>query len=105
MAAPHTVGAAALLAAAHPGLTGAQLKDLLVSSSQLLGNTNVLQVGSGRVDVPAALSATDAAGNAVTRTAVLLADPTHKLTVPSRTPRAIPHGGSPICSSPAWTRR
>ncbi|NMI62868.1 hypothetical protein HEP83_47350 [Streptomyces sp. RLA2-12] len=58
MAAPHTVGAAALLAAAHPGLTGAQLKDLLVSSSQPLGNTNVFQVGSSRVDVPAALSAT-----------------------------------------------
>ncbi|MFD5755114.1 S8 family serine peptidase [Streptomyces sp. NPDC127044] len=58
MAAPHTAGAAALLAAAHPGLTGAQLKDLLVSTSKLLGDTNVFQVGSGRVDVPAALSAT-----------------------------------------------
>lgn len=124
MAAPHTAGAAALLAAAHPGLTGDQLKDLLVSTSKLLGNTNVFQVGSGRVDVPAALSATvfatatafaggptdgsgsavqrpvtytntgDApvtlaltveasapAGNAVTHMAVLLADPTHKLTV------------------------
>ncbi|MFF4466723.1 hypothetical protein ACFY13_45665 [Streptomyces mirabilis] len=81
MAVPHRAGAAALLAAAHPGLTGAQLKDLLVSSSQPLGNTNVFQVGSSRVDVPAALSATDAAGNAVTHTAVLLADPTHKLTV------------------------
>ncbi|MFE2704226.1 S8 family serine peptidase [Streptomyces mirabilis] len=58
MAAPHTAGAAALLAAAHPGLTGDQLKDLLVSTSKLLGNTNVFQVGGGRVDVPAALSAT-----------------------------------------------
>ncbi|MFE4958087.1 S8 family serine peptidase [Streptomyces sp. NPDC056653] len=58
MATPHAAGAAALLAAAHPGLTGAQLKDLLVSSSKRLGNTNVFQVGSGRVDVPAALSAT-----------------------------------------------
>jgi subtilisin family serine protease len=124
MAAPHTAGAAALLAAAHPGLTGAQLKDLLVSTSKLLGNTDVFQVGSGRVDVPAALSATvfatatafaggptDGSGsavqrpvthtktgdapvtlaltveasapawNAVTHMAVLLADPTHKLTV------------------------
>lgn len=57
MATPHVAGAAALLAAAHPGLTGAQLKDLLASSSKR-STENVFAVGSGRVDVSAALSAT-----------------------------------------------
>ncbi|MPY33496.1 S8 family serine peptidase [Streptomyces adustus] len=57
MATPHVAGAAALLAAARPGLTGAQLKDLLVSSSQQTPQYDAFQAGSGRVDVPAALRA------------------------------------------------
>ncbi|MEU0434037.1 S8 family serine peptidase [Streptomyces sp. NPDC006290] len=57
MATPHVAGAAALLKAAHPGLTGSQLKDLLVSSSKQLPVWNAFQAGSGRVDVASALSA------------------------------------------------
>ncbi|MFD3457428.1 S8 family serine peptidase [Streptomyces sp. NPDC058691] len=57
MATPHVAGAAALLAAARPGLTGAQLKDLLVSSSKQTPQYDAFQAGSGRVDVPAALRA------------------------------------------------
>ncbi|MEV8210428.1 S8 family serine peptidase, partial [Streptomyces sp. NPDC079189] len=56
-ATPHVAGAAALLAATHPGLTGSQLKDLLVSSSKQLPKYNAFQAGSGRVDVASALSA------------------------------------------------
>ncbi|MFJ8723411.1 S8 family serine peptidase [Streptomyces sp. NPDC093269] len=56
-ATPHVAGAAALLAAAHPGLTGSQLKDLLVSSSKQTPQYDAFQAGSGRVDVPSALSA------------------------------------------------
>jgi subtilisin family serine protease len=57
MATPHVAGAAALLAAAHPGLTGSRLKDLLVSSSKQTPQYDAFQAGSGRVDVPSALSA------------------------------------------------
>ena len=57
MATPHVAGAAALLAAARPGLTGVQLKDLLVSSSKQTPQYDAFQAGSGRVDVPAALGA------------------------------------------------
>ncbi len=56
-ATPHVAGAAALLAAAHPELTGSQLKDLLVSSSKQLPAWSAFAAGSGRVDVPSALSA------------------------------------------------
>ncbi|MFG3022560.1 S8 family serine peptidase [Streptomyces sp. NPDC048254] len=56
-ATPHVAGAAALLAAAHPGLTGSQLKNLLVSSSKQTPKYDAFQAGSGRVDVPSALSA------------------------------------------------
>ncbi|GAA1517892.1 S8 family serine peptidase [Kribbella lupini] len=57
MATPHVAGAAALLAAAHPELTGAQLKDLLASSSKRTPAYNAFQGGSGRVDVAAAAQA------------------------------------------------
>ncbi|MDX3094639.1 S8 family serine peptidase [Streptomyces sp. ME19-03-3] len=57
MATPHVAGAAALLAAARPGLTGVQLKDLLVSSSKQTPQYDAFQAGSGRVDVPSALGA------------------------------------------------
>ncbi|GGJ41446.1 peptidase [Streptomyces brasiliensis] len=55
MATPHVAGAAALLAAAHPDLTGSQLKDLLVSSSKRTSAYDAFQAGSGRVDVASAL--------------------------------------------------
>ncbi|MFD4787201.1 S8 family serine peptidase [Streptomyces sp. NPDC058459] len=54
MAAPHVAGAAALTAAAHPGLTGSQLKDLLASSSRQTPKYDAFQAGSGRLDVAAA---------------------------------------------------
>ncbi|MFD7438394.1 S8 family serine peptidase [Streptomyces sp. NPDC059861] len=53
MATPHVAGAAALLAAARPELTGGQLKDLLTSSSQQT-RYNAFDAGSGRLDVAAA---------------------------------------------------
>ncbi|MFE0631732.1 S8 family serine peptidase [Streptomyces sp. NPDC058864] len=57
MAAPHVAGAAALLAAAHPELTGAQLKDLLASSSRQTPAYDAFEAGSGRLDVAAAAHA------------------------------------------------
>ncbi|MFF4652231.1 S8 family serine peptidase [Streptomyces sp. NPDC001380] len=58
MATPHVAGAAALLAAAHPDLTGSRLKDLLVSSSRPTPQYDAFQGGSGRVDAAAAVRAT-----------------------------------------------
>ncbi|MFE3267952.1 S8 family serine peptidase [Streptomyces sp. NPDC059215] len=57
MATPHVAGAAALLAAAHPDLTGGQLKDLLTSSSRQTPQYDAFQAGSGRLDVAAAAHA------------------------------------------------
>ncbi|MFD4672583.1 S8 family serine peptidase [Lentzea sp. NPDC058450] len=57
MATPHVVGAAALLAQKHPELTGAQLKDLLTSTTKRTPSYTAFQAGSGRVDVAAAASA------------------------------------------------
>ncbi|MGW2687417.1 S8 family serine peptidase [Streptomyces sp. NPDC001414] len=57
MATPHVAGAAALLAAAHPDLTGSQLKDLLASSSRQTPQYDAFQAGSGRLDVAAAAHA------------------------------------------------
>ncbi|MFC4534446.1 S8 family serine peptidase [Sphaerisporangium dianthi] len=54
MATPHVAGAAALLAAAHPELSGGQLKDLLASSSLPTPAYDAFQGGSGRLDVAAA---------------------------------------------------
>ncbi|MET8331170.1 S8 family serine peptidase [Streptomyces sp. NPDC005181] len=53
MATPHVAGAAALLAAARPELTGGQLKDLLTSRSKQT-RYNAFDAGSGRLDVAAA---------------------------------------------------
>ncbi|CAM3827478.1 S8 family serine peptidase [Isoptericola cucumis] len=50
MAAPHVAGAAALLAAQHPGWSRAQLKDALVSTAATGAGTPYEQ-GGGRVDV------------------------------------------------------
>ncbi|MGW2301463.1 S8 family serine peptidase [Streptomyces sp. NPDC001809] len=56
MATPHVAGVAALLAEKHPDWTGAQLKNALMSSSKTL-DASAYALGSGRVDVPAALAA------------------------------------------------
>ncbi|WP_239117018.1 S8 family serine peptidase [Planotetraspora phitsanulokensis] len=58
MATPHVAGAAALLAAEHPGWTGAQLKDALVSTAKLTPDYGPYEAGSGRVDVAAATKGT-----------------------------------------------
>lgn len=62
MATPHVAGAAAILAAQHPDWTGAHLKDALVSSTVELDYTPY-EVGSGRLDIPAAMDAIDATGS------------------------------------------
>ncbi|WP_405665237.1 S8 family serine peptidase [Streptomyces sp. NBC_00055] len=56
MATPHVAGVAALLAQKHPDWTGQQLKDGLMSTSKQIDGTSY-EVGAGRVDVPAAVSA------------------------------------------------
>ncbi|MFG1915388.1 S8 family serine peptidase [Micromonospora sp. NPDC048898] len=57
MAAPHVAGAAALLAAKHPGWTGQRLKDALVSTTKATPQYDAFQAGTGRVDVAAAVRA------------------------------------------------
>ncbi len=58
MAAPHVVGAAAILLQRDPGLTGEQLKDLLVSSAVGLDSYAPTQQGAGRLDITRALEQT-----------------------------------------------
>src|SRR6478735_6129775 len=59
MATPHVSGAAAILAQEHPGWTGEQLKEQLMSSSHGLDPAySPYEVGTGRVDVAAAISNT-----------------------------------------------
>ncbi|MFI7703812.1 S8 family peptidase [Nonomuraea sp. NPDC049480] len=55
MATPHVAGAAALLRQARPGLSGAELKSLLMATAKPGGGIPVDAQGSGRVDVAAAL--------------------------------------------------
>jgi subtilisin family serine protease len=62
MATPHVAGAAAIVHEAHPDWTGAQLKAALVSSTDALDET-VYEVGSGRLDVPAAIDGVDESGS------------------------------------------
>ncbi|MEU0375239.1 S8 family serine peptidase [Streptomyces sp. NPDC006283] len=56
MATPHVAGVAALLAEKHPDWTGQQLKDALMSTSKQL-TADAYTLGTGRVDVPAAVGA------------------------------------------------
>ncbi|WP_393063029.1 S8 family serine peptidase [Streptomyces sp. LN549] len=59
MATPHVVGAAAILAQQHPDWTGAQLKEHLMSSAKGLDDGySPYEVGTGRVDVAAAVRTT-----------------------------------------------
>ncbi|GIE87828.1 S8 family serine peptidase [Actinoplanes regularis] len=59
MATPHVSGAAAILAQRHPEWTGQQLKDALMSSAKgLAAKYTPYQVGTGRVDVAAAVRGT-----------------------------------------------
>ncbi|MER7404847.1 S8 family serine peptidase [Streptomyces sp. NPDC000070] len=57
MAAPHTAGAAAVLAQEHPGWTGEHLKSALTASAEPLGGVSPYDVGAGRVDLPRAIGA------------------------------------------------
>ncbi|MFD1274306.1 S8 family serine peptidase [Streptomyces kaempferi] len=59
MATPHVVGAAAILAQRHPDWTGAQLKEQLMSTAKGLDDGySPYEVGTGRVDVAAAVRTT-----------------------------------------------
>ncbi|GAA1656686.1 S8 family serine peptidase [Actinoplanes couchii] len=58
MATPHVAGAAALLAAQHPGWTGQQLKDALVSTAKQTPDFTAYEAGSGRLDIAATTKAT-----------------------------------------------
>ena len=58
MATPHIAGSAAILAEQHPGWTGQQLKDQLMSSAKGLDGYTPFDIGTGRVDVAAAVTDT-----------------------------------------------
>ncbi|SCF34924.1 S8 family serine peptidase [Micromonospora mirobrigensis] len=64
MATPHVAGAAAIVAARHPDWSADRIKDALMSASKTLPGTTPYQVGSGRLDVPAALGDLQATGSA-----------------------------------------
>jgi subtilisin family serine protease len=64
MAAPHVAGAAAILAAAHPAWSPRRLKDALMSSAKALPGTTPYEVGTGLLDIPAALAPVHATGSA-----------------------------------------
>jgi subtilisin family serine protease len=56
MAAPHVVGAAAILLQRHPHWSGKQLKSALMGSARFNPADRLFDQGAGRVDVPAALA-------------------------------------------------
>ncbi|MGK5443797.1 S8 family serine peptidase [Micromonospora sp. URMC 105] len=56
MATPHVAGAAAILVQEHPDWTAGRLKDALVSTTKPTPGLTVFEQGTGRVDVPRALS-------------------------------------------------
>jgi subtilisin family serine protease len=57
MATPHVAGSAAIVAEQHPGWTGQQIKDQLMSSAKGLDDRGYspFELGTGRVDVAAAV--------------------------------------------------
>ncbi|NYI77233.1 S8 family peptidase [Nocardioides panzhihuensis] len=62
MATPHVAGAAAILKGANPALSGEQLKNALVSSAADI-DAPAYEVGTGRLDVPAALDGVEGSGD------------------------------------------
>ncbi|ANC32079.1 S8 family serine peptidase [Isoptericola dokdonensis] len=62
MATPHVAGAAALLTVQHPDWGAQRLKDALMSSTHEIAGTHY-EVGTGRLDVPAALDDIAATGS------------------------------------------
>jgi subtilisin family serine protease len=58
MAAPHVAGAAAILAAQHPGWQAGQLKGTLMGTAAPNDALSVFEQGAGRVDVAAATAST-----------------------------------------------
>lgn len=62
MATPHVAGAAAILLQKNPDWNGSQLKETLMSTSKKL-NYSAFHAGTGRLDVPAALSEISATGS------------------------------------------
>ncbi|MEI7059155.1 S8 family serine peptidase [Nocardioides sp. CCNWLW239] len=62
MATPHVAGAAAIVKGAKPDLTGEELKNALVSSAADI-DAPAYEVGTGRLDVPAALDGVDGSGD------------------------------------------
>ncbi|UXY24345.1 S8 family peptidase [Streptomyces cynarae] len=63
MATPHVAGAVALIAQQHPGWTGQQLKDALISTAHTVPGTKATEQGGGRIDVAAAMGAVTATGS------------------------------------------
>ncbi|MEH7355192.1 S8 family serine peptidase [Neobacillus drentensis] len=57
MATPHVAGAAAILLQKHPEWNGTQLKEALMNTSKRL-DYSPYHIGTGRLDVPAALNST-----------------------------------------------
>eukprot|EP00951_Prasinocladus_malaysianus_P042815 scaffold525525_cov36-Prasinocladus_malaysianus.AAC.1 len=56
MAGPHVAGAAALILARQPGLTGLQLKHLILSTAGALGSLEGKVLTGGVLDVAAAIT-------------------------------------------------
>ncbi|MEU6147733.1 S8 family serine peptidase [Streptomyces sp. NPDC047081] len=63
MATPHVAGAVALIAQQHPGWSGRQLKDALISTAHTVPGTKATEQGGGRIDVAAAMGAVTATGS------------------------------------------
>lgn len=55
MATPHVAGAAAILAQKYPEWSGQQIKEALMNTTKKLDGYQPYHVGTGRVDIPAAL--------------------------------------------------
>ena len=58
MATPHVAGAAAIIAQQHPGWTGDQIKQALVSTAKPLAGETAYEVGGGRLDIPSTVDGT-----------------------------------------------
>ncbi|MFD9001482.1 S8 family serine peptidase [Streptomyces sp. NPDC059582] len=63
MATPHVAGAVALLAQQHPGWTGQQLKDALISTAHTVSGEKETEQGGGRIDIASAMGPVTATGS------------------------------------------